>query len=197
MFRRLICLLFLFLLTTAAIAQTGGGLPGVPLGTTSEIDMATKKRVLLSNYCRLDFEGARLRPDGWSRFKPYATMRSNPEYSRIVVVTRFNVEPPETATLSYVGFQQVGYYDEIEGYVASAASERVEFHMEEHRDEVLVTAVSPGMPHVSPRAAIAWMNQRLADPKTSDVERNHLKGAVDKLSKFLPQPRPATAPPGV
>jgi hypothetical protein len=191
MTRRLLCLLFLFTLTSAAVAQMG---TGVPLNTPTVIDSAVKKRILLSNYCRLDFEGARLRPDGWNRFKPYTSMLSNPEYSRIVIVTRFNVEPPQSDTLLYVGFLQVGYYDEVEGYVALPTTDRVEFHVEEHRDEVFVRNVTPGMPHVSPRAAIAWMNLRMADPKTSDVERGHLKEAVNQLSKFLPQPRPAAAP---
>lgn len=193
MTRRLPCLFFLFALASAAVAQFG---PGVPLNTPSVIDTVTKKKILLSNYCRLDFEGARLRPDGWSRLKPYTSMRANPEYSRVVVVTRFTVEDPQGGALLYVSFQQVGYYDEVEGYVASPDSDRVEFHVEEHRDEVLVRNVSPGMPHVSPRAAIAWMNMRMADPKTSDVERAHLKDAVNQLNKFLPQPRPAAAAPG-
>jgi hypothetical protein len=191
MTRRLLGLLFLFTLTSAAVAQMG---TGVPLNTPTVIDSAVKKRILLSNYCRLDFEGARLRPDGWSRLRPYTSMLSNPEYSRIVIVTRFNVESPQGETLLYVSFQQVGYYDEIEGYVALPATDRVEFHVEEHHDDVFVRNVSPAMPHVSARAAIAWMNLRMADPKTSDVERSHLKEAVNQLTKFLPQPRPAAAP---
>jgi hypothetical protein len=193
MTRRLLCLFSLFVLTSAAVAQLGAG---VPLNTPSVIDTVTKKRILLSNYCRLDFEGARLRPDGWNRFRPYTSMPSNPDYSRIVIVTRYSVEAPQGGALLYVSFQQVGYYDEVEGYVALPASDRVEFHVEEHRDEVLVRNVSPGMPHVSPRAAIAWMNLRMADSKTSDVERGHLKEAVNQLNKFLPQPRPAAAAPG-
>ena len=151
-----------------------------------------------SNYCRLDFEGARLRSDGWSRFKPYTSMRFNPDYSRVVIVTRFNVETPgEQAAVLYVNYRTVGYYDELVGYTASATSERVEFQVAEHNDEVLVAEVTPGIPHVSPRAAIAWMNLRLADPKTSDVERAHMKDALEQLNKLLPQVRPATPPPGM
>ena len=178
------------LLTTAAVAQAGSGsfTPGVPLDKSRDIDIVTKKRVLLSNYCRLDFEGARLRSDGWSRFKPYTSMRFNPDYSRVVIVTRFNVETPgEQAAVLYVNYRTVGYYDELVGYTASATSERVEFQVAEHNDEVLVAEVTPGIPHVSPRAAIAWMNLRLADPKTSDVERAHMKDALEQLNKLLPQ----------
>jgi hypothetical protein len=57
-----------------------------------------------------------------------------------------------------------------------------------------VTEIRPESPHVSPRAAIAWITLRLSDPKTNDVERVHLKDALLQLNKFLPQPRPATPP---
>jgi hypothetical protein len=168
----------------------------IPIVGSNDIDMATKKRVLISNYCRLDFEGMRLRPDGWNRLKPYVTMRVNPDYSHVVIVSRFDVETPEEkAEALYVNYREVGYYDELDGYAAFATSERVEFHVQEQRDEVIVTEVSPGMPHVSPRAAITWMNLRLADPKTSDVERAHLKDAVQQLNKILQPPTPAAQPP--
>ena len=49
------------------------------------------------------------------------------------------------------------------------------------------------MPHVSPRAAIAWMNLLLGDPKTTELERAHLKDAVQQLNKFLPQPHSGSA----
>jgi len=194
--RRLLSLLFLFVLASAALGQAGSGMPQIPISGSNDIDMATKKRVLISNYCRLDFEGMRLRPDGWERFRPYVSMRSNPEYIRVVIVSRFNVDTPEETTeVLYVNYREVGYYDELDGFVAFATSERVEFHVQEQRDEVIVTEVSPGMPHVSPRAAITWMNLRLADPKTSDLERTHLKDAVQQLNKILQPPTPAAQPP--
>jgi hypothetical protein len=195
--RRLLSLLFLFVLTSAALGQAGSMTPQIPLSGSNDIDMATKKRVLISNYCRLDFEGMRLRPDGWNRFKPYVSMRVNPDYSRVVIVSRFDVETPEeTVEVLHVNYREVGYYDELDGYSAFATSERVEFHIQEqqHGNEVLVTEISPGMPHVSPRAAIAWMNLRLADPKTSEVERTHLKDAVQQLNKLLLPPTPAAQP---
>ena len=53
-----------------------------------------RRKYLLSNYCRLDFEGARLEQAGWNRFKAYTSLHANPEFTRIVIVTRFNVESP-------------------------------------------------------------------------------------------------------
>jgi hypothetical protein len=202
MYRRVFCFNLLLVLTTTTFAQMGqmGSRPGMtpdmpmPPDTRSSIDLSSKHRILLSNYCRLDYEGARLRPDGWKRFRPYTSMSANPDYRSLVIVTRFNVETPaQLAELVYVNYQDVGYYDERRGYVASATSERVEFQVEEVNNEVKVAKVSTEIPHVSPRAAIAWMNERLANPKTTDVDRVHLRDAVEQLSKILPRPS-LTAP---
>lgn len=201
MFRHLSYIFVLFVLTTPASPQMGqaGSRSGMPAGvqmppeTKSVIDLSSKKRMLLSSYCRLDYDGARLRSNGWKLFKPYTSMSANPEYRRLVVVSRYNVDTPQQSSdLLYVSYQQVGYYDELGGYVGAATSERVEFQIEEDNGEVMVTKVFPEMPHVSPRAAIAWMNLRLADSKSSDLERTHLRDAVEQLSKFLPRPRLAT-----
>ena len=54
--------------------------------------MLTKERILLSNYCRLDFEGARLSPGGWDGSAAYTSMSSNPDYNRLAIVTRYSVD---------------------------------------------------------------------------------------------------------
>ena len=66
MSRRLFPLLFLFVCTSAALAQFGSSSsqPGVKLRGRSFAELYAAQKVLLSNYCRLDFEGARLEPAG-------------------------------------------------------------------------------------------------------------------------------------
>ena len=170
-------------------------MPGVPIGQSREIDLVAKKRVLLSNYCRLDFEGARLHPSGWSRFKPYTSLRDNPDYTRIVIVTRFDIETPqENDAVLNATYRTVGYYDETEGYSPGAASEKVSFRIQEQGGDPVLSGIDLDTPHVSPRAAIVWMNLRLADPKTSELERAHLKDAIAELN-ILVQPRPKAATP--
>jgi hypothetical protein len=198
MHRRLLSLLFLFVLTAAAWAQYGpSAQPGVKLHGRSFEELYTAQKVLLSNYCRLDFEGARLQPAGWNRFKPFTSLRANPEFTRVIVVTRFSIEAPEQPTESLnTTYQTVGYYEEGAGYTAHSSSDEVTFRMQVQNGDLLVTAVSPETPHVSPRAAIAWMNMRLSDPKTSELERAQLKDAVNQLNKLLPQPHPAATTTG-
>lgn len=192
--RRPLALLFWFALTSAALAQfTSVQQSGVKLRGRSFSELYAAQKTLLSNYCRLDFEGARLQSAGWNRFKPYTSLRDNPEFNRVVIVTRFNIEAPEQPVEELsASYQAVGFYQEGEGFTAEASNDQVTFRVQEQNGDLLVTAVHPESPHVSPRAAVAWMNLRLADPKTTDLERAHLKDALEQLNKFLPQPRPAT-----
>jgi hypothetical protein len=195
MLRRIATLLLLFVLSASVLAQFGSGSqPGVKLRSRSFSDLYGAQKVLLSNYCRLDFEGARLQPAGWNRFKPFTSIRTNPEFTRVIIVTRFDIETPQQPSETlYSNYQTVGSYREEDGYTSVSSNDRVEFRVQEQSGDLLVTEVNPETPHVSPRAAIAWMNQRLADPKTSELERAHLKDAIDQLTKSLTQSRPPGA----
>jgi hypothetical protein len=198
MHRRVRSLLLLFVLTAAGLAQYGASSqPGVKLRSRSFADLYAAQRVLLSSYCRLDFEGARLQPTGWIRFKPFTSLRTNPEFTRVIIVTRFAIETPEQPTEQLdATYQAVGFYEEGEGYTTSSSNDRVTFRMQEQNGDLVVTNVSPETPHVSPQAAIAWMSLRLADPNTSELERAHLKDAMNQLNKLLPQSHPVTTTPG-
>ncbi len=195
--RCLFTLLFCSALTSATLAQFNSApQSGVRLGGRSFSELYADQKILLSNYCRLDFEGARLEAAGWSRFKPYTSLRENPDFNRVVIVTRFNIDTPDQPSEELsASYQTVGFYQEGEGYTALAGSDEVTFHIKEQNSDLLVTEVRPESPHVSPRAAAAWIALRLADPKTSDMDRTYLKDAIKQLNKFLPQPRPATTPP--
>jgi hypothetical protein len=110
----------------------------------------------------------------------------------VTIVTRFELETPEQPSEKLnVHYQAVGFYQLDEGYTAGSSSEQAEFRVQEQNGVLLVTAVSPESPHVSPRAALAWMKLLLDDPKSSDLERAHLLDGVDQLNKLLPAPHPA------
>jgi len=190
---RLISLLILLSCTAAAPAQFNPGpQPGVKLRGRSASDLDAAQRVLLSNYCRLDFAGTRLQPEGWVRFKPFTSMRANPEYTRVTIVSRFDVESPsQPSEYVTVNYQMLGFYQQGEGYTPALETDRIEFRVQEQNGNLLVTGVTPEIPHVSARAAIAWMNLLLGDPKTSEPERAHLKDAVLQLNELLAKMRAA------
>jgi len=194
MHHRLLSLLFLVALTSAVFAQFASApQSGVKLRGRSIAEFESEQKTLLSNYCRLDFDGARLDPSGWSRFRPYTSLRANPEFTRIVVVTRFNIEIPQQPGEELAAtYRTVGFYHRGESYRDAVQSDRVQFRVQEQNGILLVTGFTPDEPHVSPRAAVTWMNHLLDNPKTPDWERVNLKDAVERLNKFLPQPRSAT-----
>jgi hypothetical protein len=190
-------LVVLLPLTAAAVAQLGASQSspqlvsqvaqqgGVKLNGRSYGDLYAAQRTLLSSYCRLDFEGARLLPGGWERLKPYTAIRSNPEYSRIVIVTRFDIVAPVRASEDVeVNYQSLGYYSLSEGYTAAPGKEQASFRMQEHGENLLLTEMTPETPYVSPKAALAWMNLMLGDPKTPELERAYLKDAIAQLNKL-------------
>jgi hypothetical protein len=84
-----------------------------------------------------------------------------------------------------VGYQTLGIYDQAEGYTAGSSNAPVAFHVQQQNDAVTITEIKPTEPHVSARAALAWMKSRLADPTTSDMEQIHLKDAIAALSKQI------------
>jgi hypothetical protein len=191
--RRHLVLLIWLGWTLAALAQfNAGAQTGIQLRGHSFSELFAAQKGLLSNYCRLDFEGARLEANGWNRIKPYTSMRTNPEFNRVVIVTRYSIEAPEQPVEELsASYQTIGFYEEGEGFKALTSSDQVAFRVQEQNGYLLVTDVRPASPHVSARAAVAWMNLRLADPKTDEIERSHLKDAVQQLNKSLPQPHSA------
>jgi len=195
----MLALLFFALLTGAALAQMGGGqmgsaspnIPGVKIHGLDLNDYYAAEKVLLSNYCRLDYEGARLQADGWKRFKPLTSIRGNPDFDKVFVVTRYDIQTTEGATdLLLVNYKVVGFYDMSEGYTARSTNDAVSFRTQEQGGNMIVAEISSQVPHVSPRAAIEWMNLRVADPKTPELDRAHLNDAIAQLSKLVPQARP-------
>jgi len=194
MHRRLAPALLLFIFTALAVSQNINMNREIPT-----MGPSAAQRMLMSRYCRLDFEGMRLQPGGWAQFKKFSTIANNPEFTRVIIVTRFDTRVPDDPNeLPSANYLMVGFYDLLEGYKATPnATDRVIFQLLGSGEDYVVTSVSPETPHVSPRSAIAWMNRRLADPLTSKAEHARLKDAIDQLSKFLPQPRPVAAkPPG-
>ena len=201
---RLLVLLLPFFFATALMAQShmGGGMPNsmssIPASAEdtapTPAQLKASERVVVANYCRADFTGARLESKGWSRIRPYTTMDSNPGFTRIVIVSRYSIEPPiEESDVWIVDYQTVGYYLTGAGYNPATTSERAEImiNRDKERQKPFVASVRPQDPFVSPRSAIAWMQARLGDSSTDDGERKHLQDAIAELSKLLPLPAAA------
>lgn len=194
--RRLLSLLILFVLAafflvTGAVGQMGAlqqSVPSVRLRGRNAGDFMVAQRTLVSNFCRLDFDGARLQTAGWTRLKPLTSLRANSDFERVIIVTRFDIDSPaEPSETLQVSYKAVGYYDMVEGYTSYTGNDRAVFRTQEQNGSLMVTAVSPSDPHVSQRAALEWMNTRVQDASTSELERAHLKEAIAQLMRLAPQ----------
>lgn len=195
---RRFCLILLLLIAAAAQGQIGlstpSSTPGVRLRSRNISDLGATAKVLLSNYCRLDYEGARLQPEGWARFKNYTSLRNNPEFHQVVIVSRYDVEWSAEAPYSAdVAYRVTGIFDENEGYSPLPTVARVTFRTQELNGDLVVAEIKPDVPHVSAQAAVTWMKLRLQDPKLPESVRSHLKSSLDEVSKLAPQPKAAPA----
>src|SRR5450759_327779 len=94
LFRRFVLpMIFLFAAGSVALAQFP-----LPLGRVEEDTKAEQMRELVSKYCRLDYEGARLDPETSTKFQPLVWWKTNPDYTQVDVVSRYTVETAPVAT---------------------------------------------------------------------------------------------------
>src|SRR5271165_4380763 len=86
----LLGLLFTLCATAPVVAQVP-----MPLGhTPDESTKPAEIREIVSKYCRLDYDGARLDPQSWARVQPVVWWKTNPDYSQINVISRYTVDAP-------------------------------------------------------------------------------------------------------
>jgi hypothetical protein len=164
------------------------GQAGFRLHVRNASEVYAEQRRLVGTWCRQDFEGVRLAPGGWERYKALTKLKSNPESQTVLIVSRYQIEQHEVQSVSWdvdVTYFVVGRFERGGGYVADEHPETVTFRTKEIDGDIVVTDVDPVHPHLSKKAAIEWMKRELATT-TSDVEKFHLASALKILE-------PATA----
>lgn len=185
-----ICLLVLAC-AAPALAQAGR-----PRFGQTFADLAAKQRLLLGNYCRLDFEGARLTPAGWQQIRQYTWLRNNPDFNTVIIVSRYQVVDNQTPShFVYVNYVVVGRYEEGLGYSPSPGIRRVMFETEDIQRELRIKDVDPSFPFISRRGAIEWLKRRLGTAGATP-ERNIIENAIKALetSDAAGATRPKPAP---
>jgi hypothetical protein len=157
------------------------GQAGFRIKTRSASELYAEQRRVVGTWSRQDFEGLRLSDAGWDRFKPVTSFKKNPEFTSIVVVSRFQVEPRDNMSWDMdVTYTILGRYELGAGYLPDPGMQTVTFHTKDIDGDILIVNVDPGAPHVSKKAAIEWMKRQL-QTTASDVEKIHLNDAL----KFL------------
>lgn len=171
--------LFLILGSQSLFAQ-------FPLPTQHQLEDTTPAQVreLVSKYCRLDYEGARLDPNAWPKFKPLVWWTAAPQYSQIDVVARYVVDAEPASekgryTVS-VHYRLLGTYDLANGYVPepTGAMQNVDFTVSSENNEWRVADADNALPHPSRAAMLKWLNQRIASTQDAAATERYQRAVT-------------------
>lgn len=144
-------------------------------------EMATEQRRVVSAYCRLDFLGARLSPEGWERIRNLLTFRENPDFHSFYVVSRYQYIETTTPTAEVeVRYVVIGHYEEGAGYVPMPLMRSVTFELHDRNGELRISYIDPPTPFVSRAATIDWLKSRLEREK-DPANRAQMEASIKAL----------------
>ena len=166
----------------------------LPLGQREQVDKSAETRELVSKYCRLDYEGARLNAPDWSKLQPLVWWKTNPDYTQMDIVTRYTVEgEPSSNRGKYnvtVQYRTLGIFDLVAGYVSEPANsvQEVNYTVSAVNGEWRILDADNTMPHPSRPAMIKWLNSRISGT-TDAAARKIYEDALRQLQ--IPGATPA------
>ncbi|MGA2961958.1 MAG: hypothetical protein ABSD96_09810 [Candidatus Korobacteraceae bacterium] len=138
-------------------------LPLLALKIRNFEQLAIEQRRVVSAYCRLDFQGARLSPEGWDHMRNLTIFRENPDFVSFFVVLRYQLIETHvpTAQLS-VAYTVIGRYEDGAGYTPMPPVVRnVAFELHDQNGELRISGIDPDTPFVSRNATIDWLKAKL------------------------------------
>lgn len=149
-------------------------------------------RQAVANYCRLDYDGARVLPQFWPRIQPLTTWRDNPEYHRIAVVSRYEILPDTRSEhgrqVFDVQYDISGEYDLSGGYFAEPQRIIVQIELGEPAGDVRVVDTSDSRPFIGRPRLLQWIQSRLiteTDPVTKATLEASLQRLQDQSKKSI------------
>lgn len=166
-----------------------------PLGQREQVDKSAETRELVSKYCRLDYEGARLNAPDWSKLQPLVWWKTNPDYTQMDIVTRYTVEgEPSPNRGKYnvtVQYRTLGIFDLVAGYVSEPANsvQEVNYTVSAVNGEWRILDADNTMPHPSRPAMIKWLNSRISGT-TDAAARKIYEDALRQLQTPGATPAP-------
>lgn len=140
----------------------------VPTQHVTEDTEPAQIHELVSKYCRLDYEGARLDSQAWPKFGSIVWWKSNPDYTQIDVVARYSVDIPPDATkgkyVVTVHYRLLGVYDLTTGYVREpqVSNQNVDFLVSSENQEWRIADAENTSPHLSRAAMLNWLNKQIS-----------------------------------
>jgi len=148
-------------------------------------------RRVVGNYCRLDYDGARILPDGWARMQPLTTLRENPEYKRIAVVIRYQVvAEPRVDHGHYVydvEYDVSGEFDLSGVYFIEPTRITSQVEVAEVNGDLRVVNVSGVRPFVGRPRFEQWLQAKL-NAETDPVSKANLEASLQRMQSQEKKP---------
>jgi len=171
-------MVFALVAGSACLLTAQGTIP-MPVGRADQDTKSADVRELVSKYCRLDYEGARLDGQGWAKVAPLVAWKSNPEYAEINVIARYTVDPePPSSHGKYavtVHYRLLGSYNLTTGYVPEApgASQTVEYTVTDTNGNLQISDMENNLPHPSRATMLKWLNEKLSAAQDDLAKRRY------------------------
>lgn len=156
-----------FVVCSACALAAQGTMP-MPLGRAEQDTKSADVHELVSKYCRLDYEGARLDEKSWTKVQPLVSWRTNPDYTEINVISRYTVDTePESSHGKFtvtVHYHLLGSYNLATGYVKEAPGsvQTVEYTVTDTKGDLQISDSENSLPHPSRAAMLKWLNDKLS-----------------------------------
>lgn len=150
-------------------------------------------RELVSRYCRLDYEGARLDPQMWSKFQPLVWWTSAPEISKINVIARYTVDPEPVENHGKfsvsVHYRLLGTFDPTLGYIREGAgtNQDVYYSVTQQNTEWRISESDNNLPHPSRAAMIKWLTAQIAATQDQTLKSRY-QGALEQIQQQSASP---------
>lgn len=190
---RYLCVLVLAFLSTGLLCMAQMPAMNMP-HTVEPASVEAQQRLTVINYCRMDFDGARLNSQTFERMRPLLMQAENPKFDSFEVVARYSVPtPPDPSGPVVATYRLVGRWDNRAGWKEANFIEDVRFDVVQREGAALIANIEPGHPHVSTRAALTYLRQRLGSAQT-DSERTMLQKGIDAITAVA-NPAPASSTP--
>ena len=182
--RSLLILVFVIAFGRLLVAQ--GTMP-LPLSHAPEDTKSLDVRELVSKYCRLDYEGARLDDQGWAKIQPLVEWKKNPDYVEIDVIARYMVDSEPTENHGKfnvtVHYRLLGTYNLVSGYVPEPPNtqQNVNYTVLDTKGDLRIIDAENNLPHPSRAYMLKWLNEKL-NAAQDDLAKRRYQEALRLLT---------------
>jgi hypothetical protein len=182
---RLTLLIVAFIMASGRLLVAQGTMP-LPLGQRQEDTKSLDVREVVSKYCRLDYEGARLDDQRWTKVQPLVEWKTNPDYAEIDIIARYTVDSEPTENHGKynvtVHYRLLGTYSLVSGYVPEPpnTSQTVQYTVLDAKGDLRIIDSENNLPHPSRAYMLKWLNEKL-NAAQDDISKRRYQEALRLL----------------